>query len=140
MHDISMWQEKWNEMKWYWKILIGLIILRILNMAYRFFLESEASKKRRKMIETGEIDLKKIYKMKMEMKEAEESANGEENFTGEIRISQINGVPVDEKMGILGATLAFLNITGEKIIDGMTFFKDYVYSLLYTMYHTYFIL
>lgn len=131
-------EEIWSELKWYWKIIILLLVLRILNMIYRFFFESDASKKRRKMIENGEIDLKKIYKMKMEMKEAE--MGGEENFVGEIKISQINGVPVEDRLGILGATLALFQIVAEKIIGGMTFFKDYVYSFLYATYNVYFIL
>ncbi len=118
----------WSSLKWYWKILVFLLLLRILNIIYRFLVESPASKKRRQMIESGEIDLKKIYKMKMEMKAAEIK----ENFSVPMKISQIDGKPVEEPLGILGATLAFFNILIEKIIHGATYLKDYAYYLLYT--------
>lgn len=119
----------WYSLKWYWKILTFLIILRILNIFYRFIFESASSKKRRQMIESGEIDLKKIYKMKMEMKNAE--AETKENFEVPLKISQIDGRPVEETLGVLGATLAFFNIMGEKFIEWITYFKDYIYNLLY---------
>ena len=119
--------EHWGSLKWYWKLLIILVFLRILNIMYRIIFESSSSKKRRQMIESGEIDLKKVYKMKAKMKEAELK----ENFSVPMKISQINGEPVEEKLSFIEATLAVFNILGEKILSGLAYFKDYMYYLLH---------
>lgn len=119
--------EHWGSLKWYWKLLIILVFLRILNIMYRIIFESSSSKKRRQMIESGEIDLQKIYKMKAKMKEAELK----ENFSVPMKISQINGEPVEEKLSFIEATLAVFNILGEKILFGLEYFKDYMYYLLH---------
>ena len=108
----------WGQLRWYYKILVVLIVLRITNTIYRVVFESKESKKKRENVEKeyDTINLQKVNLLKRKMKEVElqskQVPTKNEAFTG------IHDSKSPDK-NVLHKTLAIISHVSNRLLKGI---------------------